>query len=215
LNWYIDEEQQNVSMVEEYDTTSAGRIVPPTWDKTDVSQWPWNEVWRSSRRVLGSARMLVVIGYSVPVTDQLSQALLRADVNKLGALVVVNPDPQARRRVIDVMSSAFAVNATVAELHTIEEFASYLPPSPTEPPSVDLSAELRRLRRDVRTAMERLERPQKGLAEQHEELESTIEEIQSTVDELDSIDESDIHHDVQRLSDEVRELDARIDSILR
>ena len=55
LNWHIDDQHQSVSMVEEYAATTTGSIVPPTWDKTDVGQWPWNEVWRSARRVLGSA----------------------------------------------------------------------------------------------------------------------------------------------------------------
>jgi hypothetical protein len=34
---------------------------------------------------VGLAKQLVVIGYSVPVTDQLSQALLRADLQNLSA----------------------------------------------------------------------------------------------------------------------------------
>ena len=141
--------------------------------------------------------MLVVIGYSVPVTDQLSQALLRADVNKLRALVVVNPDPQARRRVIEVISSGSEPNATVVELQTIEDFASYLAPTDAEPAPVDpvdLLAELRRLRAQVRGISGRLrelnqaqidlKESQKTLEEEQEALKDTIQEMQSAVGDL-------------------------------
>jgi hypothetical protein len=214
LNWSIDKTHQIVSMVEEYSTSSAGSIVPPTWDKADVGQWPWNDVWRSARRVLGAARMLIVIGYSVPVTDQLSQALLRADVNKLGALVVVNPDENARRRVVDVMSSALEPNATVAELHTLEDFASYLPPSPTEPPSIDVSASLNRLRRDLRRLAERVDAFQKTVSGTQSDFGDAIEELQAAVDDLSSADESELADEVRQLRDDVRDLDARVDSII-
>jgi chromosome segregation ATPase len=160
--------------------------------------------------------MLVVIGYSVPATDQLSQALLRADVNKLSALVVANPDPEARRRVIDVMSSALESTASVVELQTIEEFASYLPPSPNESPPVDPLAELARLRRQMRLglrelaqAQAQLEESHRGLEEEQGELRATVEEVEATVEDLSSCED-----EVRKLTDEVRDIDARIDSIL-
>jgi hypothetical protein len=203
-------------MVDEYAPATTGSIIPPSWDKTAVGEWPWSEVWRAARRVLGSARMLVVIGYSVPATDQLSQALLRADVNKLSALVVANPDPEARRRVIDVMSSALESTASVVELQTIEEFASYLPPSPNESPPVDPLAELARLRRQMRLglrelaqAQAQLEESHRGLEEEQGELRATVEEVEATVEDLSSCED-----EVRKLTDEVRDIDARIDSIL-
>jgi hypothetical protein len=216
LNWHIGEDGQGVSMVDEYAPTTTGSIVPPTLDKTAVGQWPWSEVWRAARRVLGSARMLVVIGYSVPATDQLSQALLRADVNKLSALVVVNPDPEARRRVIDVMSSALESTASVVELQTIEEFASYLPPGPNESPPVDPLAELAKLHRQMRLNLRELAQAQGQLEESHGSLEEEQRELKSTVEEMETTveDLSSCADEVQRLTDEVREIDARIDSIL-
>ncbi len=215
LNWQIDGDDGQVTMVNEYVNTTAESIVPPTWDKTDVSEWPWNEVWRAARRALSSARMLVVIGYSVPMTDQLSQALLRADVNRLGALVIVNPDTQARRRVIELFSSALAPNATVVELQTLEDLASYLPRSTEEPPLLDLTAELKRLERQVQRSSQRLSDlidEQHDFKRHQDELESTLEEISQSIDELNA--DGDLADRVQRLSDEINDLDSRIDSIV-
>ena len=54
LNWSIDAATESINLVDEYSPASIGSIVPPTWDKSDVSNWPWNEVWRSARTVLRS-----------------------------------------------------------------------------------------------------------------------------------------------------------------
>lgn len=43
-------------------------LVPPTWNKSS-SAAPLQEVWRRAARELGSAENVVVIGYSLPVTD--------------------------------------------------------------------------------------------------------------------------------------------------
>lgn len=214
LNWQIDEENRAVHLVDEYDPATEGSIVPPTWDKSDVTNWPWNEVWRSARSALGLARLLVVIGYSVPVTDQMSQALLRADVNNLAAVVVVNPDRPSRRRIIELMSSALAPSASVIELDTLEDFASYLPPSPSEPDALDIDREVRRLRVQVR----RLQRKASSLAEGQETAEveasdarETIERLAERLEELEDLDLADM---VERLQGEVRDFDARLDSML-
>lgn len=216
LNWRVDEAADTVALVEEYTPETADSIVPPTWDKSIVSNRPWNDVWRSAREVLGLARLLIVVGYSVPVTDQLSQALLRADVNSLNGLIIVNPDPESRRRMINVMSSAIDPNTLVIELSTLNEFASYLPRSEAEPPEVHLETELERVHNEIRGLARRVRdfrtaHGERELREELDDLRGSFEELEGRVDE---IEESGLAGDIQRVQDEVRDLDARIDSIV-
>lgn len=83
-------------------------IIPPTWDKAILGEWPWKPVWQSASTMLEATRCLIVIGYSVPQTDLTSQALIRSSLSggRLRLLVVVNPDPRARGRVIDLARGA-------------------------------------------------------------------------------------------------------------
>jgi archaellum component FlaC len=225
LNWELSESRKKVSLVDEYGPTTADSIVPPTWDKADVRERPWNEVWRTARGVLGTARMLVVIGYSVPVTDQLSQALLRADVNNLSALVIINPDREGRRRIVDVFSSALMSSTTVIELDTLEEFASYLPHTKQEAGEKSLTVQIEEIRSRLNrttTTVSRLRRSQdliagsiEDLESQQEELRDDLSELQSVVDEVGDGDRGEIGQEVRKLSDQVSDLDARIDSMLR
>jgi SIR2-like domain len=224
LNWELSASRRKVSLVDEYGPTTANSIVPPTWDKADVREQPWNDVWRTARGVLATARMLVVIGYSVPVTDQLSQALLRADVNNLSALVVVNPDSVGRSRIVDVFSSALMPSTTVIELDTLDEFASYLPRTTQEAAEkslLDQITEMRSRLNRTTTSVSRLRRSQdqfegsiEELENQQEELRNDLIELQTIIDEVSDGDRGEIGQEVRRLTDEVSDLDARIDSIL-
>ena len=130
LNWHIDNDA--IELTDAYDERSANSIVPPTWDKEEVTKWPWNEVWKAARKSLAEAKLLVVVGYSVPVTDQLSQALIRADVNDLEALVLVNPDAAARTRFRNLVNSALGESTAVLEFETLEDFSKNLELSETE-----------------------------------------------------------------------------------
>lgn len=60
------------------------------------------EVWKGAREQLSRAKSLAFIGYSLPTTDLLTQALLRVDyksASPLGRLIITNPDPEARSRI--------------------------------------------------------------------------------------------------------------------
>jgi len=231
LNWHVDPDRHAVSLVGEYATSTATSIVPPTWDKSDAAEWPWIDVWRAARKVLGSARMLVVVGYSVPATDQLSQALLRADVNKLSALVVVNPDGEARRRVVEVLSSGLDSKAAVIQLDTFAEFAAYLAPSAVEPAPFDSRKEIVRLRDRIGALLERVEELEGASQSVIEEFEDArrsrfgnltdwlddlrldIEQLESRAERLDDTGQ-DLALEMQRIRGEVGDLDARLDSIV-
>ena len=213
LNWMINDSTRDVRLVEEYSESTVESIVPPTWDKSDVRERPWSDVWRSARVVLGRARLVIVIGYSVPVTDQLSQALLRADLTKVDALVVVNPDRDARKRIVGLMSSALNFNAVVIELSTLEEFASYLPPSKFEAPPIDsativieLSKQLNRLAMRLGTILQ----AQSGFEHDQESIKDDIEEL---IQRIESIEDSGVADDMERLQSAIGDLDSRIDSL--
>jgi hypothetical protein len=213
LNWSLNSE--GVTLVDEYSAATAESIVPPTWDKSDVTQWPWSQVWKSAREVLGPARMLVVVGYSVPVTDQLSQALLRADVNRLDALVVVNPDGPSRGRAIDLLSSALSRDSLVVELDSLAEFASYLPLAASEPRPVDLARELARIRTRLKNFNERLDEISSSQGDLESQLEDTVSDIEDMQIRLDDLGQAADNDDLLRVKSDVADLDARLDSILQ
>jgi len=199
-------------LVEEYDPATADSIVPPSWDKSDVAKWPWNEVWRSARNVLGSARILIVVGYSVPVTDQLSQALLRADIKRLNALIVVNPDSAARRRVLNVMSSGLDASARVVELSTISEFGSYLPRSPVEPADPDVRAELADLQRSLVAVARRVNEMHTAhgaFSSEQSDLKDLVEELDERLEKLSD----ELEDELQNVRGEIQDVDARVDSL--
>jgi hypothetical protein len=217
----VEEDRSKVTLVKEYSRESSQSIVPPTWDKGAVARWPWNEVWRSARRSFAKARLLVVVGYSVPLTDQLSQALLRADVNRLRGLVIVNPDTDARGRVQELLSSAIDGGTIVTELSTIEEFAAYLPSGPNERRPVDVERVLVTFRRDLRRLSNRVGRTES----QQSDFDTAIDDLQDSVDVLeghiegapeivDADDYRELEATVARLASEINDLDARLDSLV-
>lgn len=116
-------------------------IIPPTWDKTALSQWPWKPIWQEASRLLQQVRCLVVIGYSVPATDLLSQALIKGSLgapkSKLRLLVVVNPDRAARARVINLARPGVVSGTRVIEIESLRDFATLLDPAPNEAPATE------------------------------------------------------------------------------
>jgi hypothetical protein len=213
LNWKIDATRREVALIDEYSDDTIDSIVPPSWDKSDVTNWPWSDVWRTSRTVLGRARLLIVVGYSVPVTDQLSQALLRADLTKIKALIVVNPDEVARRRIIELISSAFEANPVVVEMTSLEELASYLPASPHEAVARDHEAELTSVTKRLSQVLNRvatMNNTQSELARILEDMRDNLEEIS---ERLYSLEESDLESEISGLRSEIRDVDSRLDSM--
>ncbi|MGH9894687.1 MAG: hypothetical protein ACREA0_22455, partial [bacterium] len=127
FNWVRNEADGFDLLADEY----AGRrhdallIVPPLWQKS-FDEEPFPTVWVEARRVLSSARALFVVGYSLPETDVYTQALLRMDVGELEFLAIVNPDPEARRRVHNALRSAVTRATHVLELNALENLAQVI-----------------------------------------------------------------------------------------
>jgi hypothetical protein len=106
-------------------------IVPPLWQKR-FTEFPYSEIWPEARRVLGAAKAIFVIGYSLPLTDVYTQAALRIDVAHLDFLCVVSPDPDARARVMEALRSAVEPYTHVVHFDRLADLASLLPKPNTE-----------------------------------------------------------------------------------
>jgi len=107
---------------------AKANVIPPTWDKTVLGTWPWKPVWKAAARYLQQVRCLVVVGYSVPATDLMTQALIKSSLGstELRLLVVVNPDPASRLRVIDLARAGIRAKTRIIELGALNDFALLL-----------------------------------------------------------------------------------------
>lgn len=111
---------------------TAAEVVPPVWDKTIKEDPVLRHIWKEARRTLPTGPVLLVIGYSVPPTDLLSQALIRVAVSeraenqKLSHLIVVNPDVDARRRLIRLVQGGMNSATSVVEMSTLSELSKLL-----------------------------------------------------------------------------------------
>lgn len=152
-------------------------LIPPTWDKSILGEWPWKPVWEESSRVLQRARCLIIIGYSVPQTDLMSQALMKSSLSttELRLLVVVNPDQEARARVIDLAQGAIRPRTRVVELGALQDFALLLDETPGER---DRRAIALRMRRQVDAITAKLEDLETW---QLPDLESRLDDIEARI----------------------------------
>jgi hypothetical protein len=111
---------------------AAAEVVPPVWDKTIKEDQVLKHIWKEARRTLPTGPVLIVIGYSVPATDLLSQALMRvaaferAENQKLSHVIVVNPDVDARRRLIRLIQGGMDLGTSVIEMNTLPELSRLL-----------------------------------------------------------------------------------------
>ena len=100
-------------------------IIPPEPLKR-YDQGVFKRIWSHAGQALHRARQLVVIGYSFPVTDSHSNALFRISVRKesLDALVLVNPDREARRRAREVLKRGLGSKTRVIVFDKLSEFTA-------------------------------------------------------------------------------------------
>jgi len=137
LNWDRSAGSEAIHLVLRGDPyTHSGRtaaeVVPPVWDKTIKEDEVLKQIWKEARRTLPTGPVLLSVGYSVPPTDLLSQALIRvaaserAENQKLSHVIVVNPDIQARRRLINLVQGGMNAGTSVIELNTLSELSRLL-----------------------------------------------------------------------------------------
>ena len=99
-------------------------IIPPEWNK-HFDEGVFRKLWNTARDDIHKASTIVVIGYSFPLTDLHTSALFRVSVGKekLKRLVIVNPDPEARRRTRDVLMRGFGGKTRVLVFDSFKEFS--------------------------------------------------------------------------------------------
>ncbi|MCG5526830.1 MULTISPECIES: SIR2 family protein [Halorhodospira] len=109
---------------------SRDEVVPPVWNKRISEDTVLGEIWKQARNGLRTGPILVVVGYSVPNTDLLSQVLLRVAAAEGGKtlthLIIVNPDSRARRKLMSVLHGALTNKTTIIELDSWTELVDLL-----------------------------------------------------------------------------------------
>jgi hypothetical protein len=197
LNWSIEDPINKRLRLEKdaYGSRAArGNIIPPTWDKAILQEWPWKPIWKEASQMLQRTRCLIVLGYSVPQTDLTSQALIRSSLvnGNLRLIVVANPDPVARTRVIDLARGGITSKTRILELNRLSDFAQLLDETPGE------RRERQATRRQLRAIGNRV---------------SDIEEI---VDDLEMYDLDEIEEraeEVDSLKSRISELESKVEDL--
>ena len=110
---------------------SFNEIIPPVWNKDISERSHFNKIWEQARIALQNANTLVIIGYSLPDTDLLSQALLQIDTAKkrnsnLKTLTIVNPDPFIRKKIINILNNSINSSTRILEYNTLKEYSNTL-----------------------------------------------------------------------------------------
>ena len=108
-----------------------GSVIPPTWFK-DLTTPPFDSIWRRARIAVRSARIIVVVGYSVPPTDLFSRSLFKVEAGsklreeKLDLLVVVNPNREARRGFVELVRGGLEPRTRILELPRLKDLDDLL-----------------------------------------------------------------------------------------
>lgn len=100
-------------------------IIPPEWHKT-YDQGAFAALWKQASAAIHRADRLVIIGYSLPQTDLHSTALFRTSIKKAGlkSLVIVNPDPEARKRIRAVVQRGMNKDTRVHSIDYMSHFTA-------------------------------------------------------------------------------------------
>lgn len=99
-------------------------IIPPESSKS-YDNGRFGQAMQSAHRSLRGASRVVVIGYSLPPSDQHAEALFRFGAKKdaLDSLVIVNPDRVARKRIRSALQAGLQPSTRVLSFDYLEEFA--------------------------------------------------------------------------------------------
>lgn len=98
-------------------------IVPPESTKSyDVE--PFDKIMLNAYSSLRAASRVVIIGYSLPPSDQHTEALLRFGIKREGleSLVIVNPDRESRKRLRTTLERGIKASTRVHSFDYLSEF---------------------------------------------------------------------------------------------
>jgi len=212
LNWMLGQgENKQLRLTDDpYGISAAkGNIIPPTWDKAILQEWPWKPIWKAASQMLQRTRCLIVIGYSVPQTDLTSQALIRSSLidGNLRLIVVANPDPQARARVIDLARGGITSNTRILEFEGLSDFAQLLDEPPRE----------RRKRQATRRQLRAMGNRVADLEEAIDDLEyHDLDDIEGRIGALENFDLDEIEsraNEVEALEGRLSELESQVEDL--
>ena len=98
-------------------------IIPPESSKA-YDKGRFGQSMQAAHRSLRGASRLVVIGYSLPPSDQHAEALFRFGVKRqsLDTLVIVNPDRIVRKRIRGSLQGGMRTDTRVLSFDYLEEF---------------------------------------------------------------------------------------------
>jgi hypothetical protein len=99
------------------------KIIPPESSKS-YNEGEYGYIMKNAYQSLRKATRVVVIGYSLPPSDQHAESLFRFGIKKnaLDALVVVNPDKSARGRIRSAIQNGLKPSTRVLSFDYLEEF---------------------------------------------------------------------------------------------
>lgn len=104
-------------------------ILPPGWNKR-IDKKPYHGFWRDARLRLEKCRTLIIIGYSLPETDLLAQALFAEVVRLrqarrrfLTQIHLADPSQVVKEKFINLFTPALGPAGLVFKYQGIREFA--------------------------------------------------------------------------------------------
>jgi len=109
-------------------------IVPPEWNKNLHNIELYRRIWQKARVKLREAKVMVVVGYSLPQTDLPTQALLMVDsvrraidkIPYLKCLVIANPDRLSCKRIQNVLQSRISPRTQVLTFNSFKGLSEFL-----------------------------------------------------------------------------------------
>ncbi len=126
LNWQRSDNGTGILLkTQPYDPERI-LVIPPAWKKPITEDPVFSSIWKAARFALRQASILVVVGYSVPVTDMLARALLRVEATvptseQLRYLVLANPDGLARGSMVRLLGGAVSSRTRVVWVENLKE----------------------------------------------------------------------------------------------
>ncbi len=116
-------------------------VLPPGWNKR-IDQKPYREFWRSARLALETCKTLIILGYSLPETDLLAQALFAEVVRTrkvrghwLKELYLADPNQAVKERFVELFIPSLAPNSSIFKYRDIQEFSAALSSGPRGTPN--------------------------------------------------------------------------------
>lgn len=98
-------------------------IIPPEVYK-DLEKTPYKNLWKKAGQAIYKANIIVIIGYSFPITDLHSRTLFQVNIHKdnLKKIVIVNPDKQSRYRAREILRRGITNKTKILVFDTLKEF---------------------------------------------------------------------------------------------